>query len=462
MGRPDPIDGNDPGPASARPLLIRKHPPAGRMFVLGLLSWSLGNLAADQLLGRPPEYVGGGLLTAAWLLVFSAFWLNAVACVAWSRVGLEIGPDGVTVREAEHFGLGEQRFPWAALTGTSPVDGAILLHEAGRVTPVDTRDLLAGADWIARRAWAARPPGHATTPDESAPGAGTASPCPGTPPPGVDPAGEPAGPGDSAPLDAPGANPPPAGVPPDTDALFPEGGPAGDSPDPADPPPPAADNVPAVRSAVLPDAGVAYFPPAGEPTDADWPAGFRDASDDRVLERWVLDGEARLRLLQWTAALAGAAWVGAAAVTAMGEALRVGRPETFHHYVYRGFLPCLATLLAGFALSGWIRRVVRAWVGRRDLAGWNVPPGSRAGSDAPLSREGFRVLDRVFGRLETLFFTHFVWLMGPLVLARAGYPLCLRTLTPLCAAYLAGNLLVALIASAPLLAPARRGPGRPR
>lgn len=466
MENPDPIDGLDPGPARNRPARILRHPPVGRLFALGFLSWHLGNLAADLILGRPPDYIGGTLATAAWLLVFSAFWLSAVACCAWGRVGLEIGPDGVTLREAEHFGLGEQRFRWDTLTGTSPVDGAVLLHEAGRVTPVDTREMLAGADWIARRVRDARPGGHTLRAEGSAPAPGVPGvdggpPCPPNPLPDRESVGVPAVPPGDDLFDVPEGEPPLAVTSDDDTDLALDERPAGESLSPGGSNPAPIDGDAATTvSGAFPDAGVPHLlPPAGTPGGDRPPAALpepRDPSEERVFKRWSPDGEARLRLLQWAGVLAGAVWVGAAAVSAMGLALRTGHPETLHHYVYRGFLPCLLTLLAGFALSGWIRRVVKAWDRRRDALGLENPAGARSESGVSLSGARFWILNRVFGRLETLFFTQFLWLMAPLALSQAGHPLWLHTLTPLCAAYLAGNLLLALLASAPLLFPARK------
>lgn len=469
MENPDPNGTFDPGPTRSRPTRIRRHPPVGRLFVLGFLSWYLGNLAADQLLGRPPDYVGGTLATAAWLLVFSAFWLSAVACFAWGRVGLEIGPDGVTLREAEHFGLGEYHFRWETLTGTSPVDGAVLLHEAGRITPVDTREMLAGADWIARRVRAARPDGSNPLEEGGAPAPVVPHidvnlPFPPAPLPESETGGVLTPLPDSAPPDPPDTVPPLPEVPADDATPCPDGQPAvgplfPDKPDA----PPIDGNATTAGSIAFPGAGIPYLPPLAGTTGRDRPPAAlpepRDASDDRVLERWSPDGEARLRLLQWASVLAGSVWVGAAAVSAMSQALKTGHPETLHHYVYRGFLPCLLTLLAGFALAGWIRRVVKAWDRRRDALGLENPAGARCDSGVALSRAGFRILDRVFSRLEVLFFTQFLWLMAPLALSQAGHPLWLHTLTPLCAAYLAGNLLLALVASTPLLFPSRTPSG---
>jgi Zn finger protein HypA/HybF involved in hydrogenase expression len=139
-----------------RPIFVREYPPFALAMGMSFLTWLMGSLAFDSLLGKDRDMLLGIIFGLIFLGASITALYSWVSLLTLRRIGLYLDESGITSVQPGLLGTRTRSIVWDAVSDIKLEKEILVVETAGESLLVHTTGLLENPQWILERAktWA--------------------------------------------------------------------------------------------------------------------------------------------------------------------------------------------------------------------------------------------------------------------------------------------------------------------
>lgn len=142
--------------STLEPIFVREYPPFALAMGMSFLTWLMGSLAFDSLLGKDRDMLLGVLFGLIFLGALITALYSWATLLTLGRIGLLLDESGITYVQPGLLGTRTRSLAWDAVSDIKLGKDILVVETAGESLRVQTAGLLENPGWILERAktWA--------------------------------------------------------------------------------------------------------------------------------------------------------------------------------------------------------------------------------------------------------------------------------------------------------------------